>query len=74
MKIRIPWEMLKADTFADHADDVAQVWAREFADVAKSELFWLRGVIGSDVLQGATRAVMARALKLAALEVEQCDG
>jgi hypothetical protein len=74
VKARIPWEALKADTFADHADDVAMLWAREFADVAKSELFWLRGVIGSDVLQGATRAVMARALKLAALEVEQCDG
>ena len=74
MKARIPWASLKADTFADHSDDVTHLWAAEFADAAKRELLWLRGVIGGDVLQGATRAAMARALRLAALEVERCDG
>jgi hypothetical protein len=74
MRQRIPWTALRAENFPAHADDVAQTWAREFAATAQGELTWLRGVIGSDVLNGATRAAMARALKLAALEVEQCDG
>lgn len=67
---RIPWEALKPDAFADHADDVTLIYADKFQSDAESELFWLRGVIGSNVLKGATRAVMARALRLAALEVE----
>ena len=74
MKARIPWTALKADTFPAHADDITQMWAREFAAAAHGELAWLRGVIGGDVLNGATRAAMARALKLAALEIERCDG
>lgn len=74
MKARIPWSALTPDTFPAHADDITQMWAREFAAAAQGELIWLRGVIGSDVINGATRAAMARALKLASLEVEQCDG
>lgn len=74
MVARIPWTMLKPAAFEDHADDVAMIYAAKFRAEALGESQWMHGVIGEDAPSGAIYATLARALRMAALELEKCDG
>jgi len=72
VKARIPWEMLKADTFADHADDVALIYAHKFASEAAKEAAWMAAVMAQHGNPPETmiQVVIVRALRLAALDIE----
>jgi hypothetical protein len=69
---RIPWEALKPDAFADHADDVALIYAHKFRLEAEAELTWMAGVMArhGNPPEKMIQAVIVRALRLAALELE----
>lgn len=69
---RIPWEALKPDAFADHADDVALIYAHKFATEAASEAAWMAAVMArhGNPPEKMIEVILARALRLAALELE----
>ena len=69
---RIPWEALKPDAFADHADDVALIYAHKFATEAASEAAWMAAVMArhGNPPETMIQVILARALRLAALELE----
>ena len=69
---RIPWEALKPDAFADHADDVALIYADKFASEAIKEAAWMAAVMArhGNPPQKMIQAVIVRALRLAALDIE----
>lgn len=69
---RIPWEALKPDAFADHADDVALIYADKFASEAAKEAAWMAAVMArhGNPPQKMIQAVIVRALRLAALDIE----
>ena len=69
---RIPWEALKPDAFADHADDVALIYADKFASEAAKEAAWMAAVMArhGNPPQKMIQAVLVRALRLAALDIE----
>ena len=69
---RIPWEALKPDAFADHADDVALIYADKFASEAAKEAAWMAAVMArhGNPPETMIQAVLVRALRLAALELE----
>lgn len=69
---RVPWDVLKPDAFADHADDVALIYAHKFANEAAAEVAWVANVIArhGEIPQGMIQSVLARALRLAAAELE----
>lgn len=73
MVARVPWTMLKPSAFEEHADDVARVYAGEFRATAQGEAVWLASVIGmhGPPPDGAIRAVLARAMRMAATELEK---
>jgi hypothetical protein len=69
---RIPWEALKPDALADHADDVALIYAHKFASEAAKEAAWMAAVMArhGNPPQKMIQAVLVRALRLAALDIE----
>ena len=69
---RIPWVALKPDAFADHADDVALIYADKFASEAAKEAAWMAAVMArhGNPPQKMIQAVLVRALRLAALDIE----
>ncbi len=69
---RIPWEALKPDAFADHADDVALIYCHKFASEAAKEAAWMAAVMArhGNPPETMIQAVLVRALRLAALELE----
>lgn len=69
---RIPWEALKPDAFADHADDVALIYAHKFATEAAKEAAWMAAVMArhGNPPEKMIQAVIVRALRLAALDIE----
>ena len=69
---RIPWEALKPDAFADHADDVALIYADKFASEAIKEAEWMAAVMArhGNPPEIMIQVVLVRALRLAALELE----
>ena len=69
---RIPWEALKPDAFADHADDVALIYAHKFATEAAKEAAWMAAVMArhGNPPEKMIEAVIVRALRLAALDIE----
>ena len=69
---RIPWEALKPNAFADHADDVALIYAHKFASEAAKEAAWMAAVMArhGNPPQKMIQAVLVRALRLAALDIE----
>jgi hypothetical protein len=69
---RIPWEALKPDAFADHADDVALIYADKFASEAAKEAAWMAAVMArhGNPPEKMIEAVIVRALRLAALDIE----
>ena len=69
---RVPWEALKPDAFADHADDVALIYADKFASEAAKEAAWMAAVMArhGNPPQKMIEAVLVRALRLAALDIE----
>lgn len=69
---RIPWEALKPDVFADHADDVALIYADKFASEAIKEAAWMAAVMArhGNPPETMIQALLVRALRLAALELE----
>ena len=69
---RVPWEALKPDAFADHADDVALIYADKFASEAAKEAAWMASVMAQhgNPPQKMIQAVIVRALRLAALDIE----
>lgn len=74
MVARIPFPFLKPAAFADHAEDVALIYAAKFRADAQGEAAWMLHCIGDCDMEGSVKAVLARALRLAAMEIEQCDG
>lgn len=69
---RIPWEALKPDALADHADDVALIYADKFASEAIKEAAWMAAVMArhGNPPETMIQVILARALRLAALELE----
>jgi hypothetical protein len=69
---RIPWEALKPDAFADHADDVALIYADKFATEAAKEAAWMAAVMArhGNPPEKMIQVILARALRLAALDIE----
>ena len=69
---RIPWEALKPEAFADHADDVALIYADKFASEAAKEAAWMAAVMArhGNPPETMIQVILARALRLAALELE----
>ena len=69
---RVPWEALKPDAFADHADDVALIYADKFASEAIKEAAWMAAVMArhGNPPEKMIEAVIVRALRLAALDIE----
>ena len=69
---RIPWEALKPDALADHADDVALIYAHKFASEAAKEAAWMAAVMArhGNPPEKMIQAVLVRALRLAALDIE----
>ena len=69
---RVPWEALKPDAFADHADNVALIYADKFASEAIKEAAWMAAVMArhGNPPETMIQAVLVRALRLAALELE----
>jgi hypothetical protein len=69
---RIPWEALKPDAFADHADDVALIYAHKFASEAAKEAAWMAAVMArhGNPPEKMIEVILARALRLAALDIE----
>lgn len=76
MVARVPWSMLRPSSFEDHADDVALIYAAKWQADACGEAKWLETVIAShgEPPEGAIRVVLARALRMAAAQVEAGDG
>lgn len=69
---RIPWEALKPDALADHADDVALIYADKFASEAAKEAAWMAAVMArhGNPPETMIQVILARALRLAALDIE----
>lgn len=69
---RVPWEALKPEAFADHADDVALIYADKFASEAIKEAAWMSAVMArhGNPPEKMIEVILARALRLAALELE----
>ena len=69
---RIPWEALKPDALADHADDVALIYAHKFASEAAKEAAWMAAVMArhGNPPEKMIEVILARALRLAALDIE----
>lgn len=69
---RVPWEALKPDAFADHADNVALIYADKFASEAIKEAAWMAAVMArhGNPPEKMIQAVIVRALRLAALDIE----
>jgi Zn-dependent protease len=69
---RVPWEALKPNAFADHADDVALIYAHKFATEAIKEAAWMAAVMArhGNPPEKMIQAVIVRALRLAALDIE----
>jgi hypothetical protein len=69
---RVPWEALKPEAFADHADDVALIYCHKFAGEAAKEAAWMAAVMArhGNPPEKMIQAVLVRALRLAALELE----
>ena len=70
---RIPWSQLRTGTLPDHADDIAEHYARELAAVADGEARWLHQMMGTGFAPGDARMVrrlMATALLRAAMKLE----
>lgn len=69
---RVPWSLLTPGTFPDHADDIAEHYAREFAALADGEARWLLNQIstGDTGSRRMVRSVVARALVRAAIKLE----
>jgi hypothetical protein len=69
---RIPWEALKPNAFADHADDVALIYAHKFATEAASEAAWMAAVMAQhgNPPEKMIQVILTRALRLAALDIE----
>jgi hypothetical protein len=69
---RVPWEALKPEAFADHADDVALIYAHKFASEAAKEAAWMAAVMAQHGNPPETmiQVVIVRALRLAALDIE----
>ena len=62
--------LLRPDTLHDNTDDIALIWAARLRAEAQGEIAWARHVLGSDAHDGVLRSTMARALRMAALQVE----
>ena len=69
---RVPWEALKPDAFADHADDVALIYAHKFATEAAKEAAWMAAVMArhGNPPETMIQVILARALRLAASDIE----
>lgn len=70
MVARIPFPFLKPCAFEEHAEDVALIYADKFRAEAQGEAAWMLHCIGSEDMGGAVKAVLARALRLAAIALE----
>lgn len=70
MVARIPFPFLKPCAFEEHSEDIALIYAAKFRAEAAGEAAWMLHCIGSEDMTGAVRAVLARALRLAATELE----
>ena len=73
MVARIPFPFLKPAAFFDHADDVALIYRDKLAADAEGEAAWMLHCIGDDSLAPAVRATLARALRMAAMQLEAGD-
>ena len=68
------YPLLKPGTLHDNTDDIAIIYAARLRAEAMGEVAWCRHVLGSDDHDAVLRATMARALRMAAAQVEAGNG
>lgn len=72
MIARIPWPMLTPSSFDLHIEDVVLIYADKFRSEAEAEAGWMANVMAmhGDPPQNMIMIALARALRIAALELE----
>lgn len=71
MVARIPFSYLQPAAFDTHADDVAISYRDKWLADARGETAWLLHCIGDPDMAGAVKATLARALRMAAHDLEK---
>jgi hypothetical protein len=67
------YPLLKPGTLHDNTDDIARLWAYRMRAEAAGEVAWAAHVLGSEEHDAVLRATMARALRMAAVELEKAS-